>query len=115
LSQLVEIHLAEPEHDFTPDEMLLWLRDETNLVTKGAELRLRDATDFVTQYATGRMTAEEAHRRFGSYTTRWGDAIPGVADSRGKTDNEILKEVDERHQRLLRRPSGRGGQESPLR
>jgi hypothetical protein len=104
----MEIRLAKPEYDFTPNEMLLWLRDETNLVTKGAELRLRDATDFATKYATGKMTAEEAHQRWGAYTARWPDAIPGVEDSRGKTDNEILQEVDERHQRLIKRSPDRG-------
>ena len=51
-----------------------------------------DAAEFVTEFAQGRMSKEEARDRFDRYCHRWGtDNI----DSVGKTDKDILGLLDE--------------------
>jgi hypothetical protein len=68
-----------PEPDYLrPEEMLDWLRDEVLAVSKAAELRLRDATIIVTEYAKGNISATEANKRFLDYSGRWGDALYGI-------------------------------------
>jgi hypothetical protein len=83
------------EDPLTPADMLHWLKDEASLVAKAAEMRIREATDLVTAYATGEITAAEANKRFYGYSRRWGDAIYGVSSTEGKTDKQIRKEMDE--------------------
>lgn len=82
------------EQDYpSQGDLLDWLKLEVMDIAKAAELRLNEATGLVTAYAKGKITAEEATKRWHSYNGRWGDAIPGVY-SEGKTDKEIYKEMD---------------------
>ena len=86
--------------------MLDWLRHEVLVVNKEAELRIRDATTFVTDYARGHIPAQEAQERFLAYGDRWGDALSGVQSIEGRTDDDILREMDdERRARLSKTPS----------
>lgn len=78
----------------SPNDLLDWLRVEVKDVTRGAVLRVSEATDLVTAYAQGKIEADEATKRWHSYNHRWGDAIYGVASSEGKTDQEIYAEMD---------------------
>jgi hypothetical protein len=91
----------DPDH-LSSDEMLDWLRHEVLAVTKEAELRIRDVTTMVTEYARGTMTAEEANKRFLDYGSRWGDALNGVSSPEGRTDDQILREMDEDRQARMR-------------
>jgi hypothetical protein len=75
--------------------MRQWLQQEVRDVMKGAELRIKDATDFVTAYGVGAMSAEEASERLSRYTARWGDAIPGgITTDEGQSNADILHRID---------------------
>lgn len=79
----------------TVDDMQSWLRREIAELAKATELRLADATDFVTAYAAGRLTAQQAEDRLLRYQDRWGDSpIPGVTLAQGMKDDEILERLD---------------------
>ncbi len=76
-------------------DMREWLLGEINDSMKACELRVREATAFVTAYAMGELTAEEANKRFEAYEERWGEALFGV-DSRGRgTDQAIVGSIDQ--------------------
>jgi len=84
------------DHDaMTPSDMRNWLVQEIRDVLKGQELRIKDATEFVTAYCLGEISAEEASRRFDLYTDRWGDAILGVSTSEDMTNAEVIKRRDQ--------------------
>lgn len=83
-----------PEGDLlTPDELLDTLRREVIAINRAAEMRVRELTVLVTDYARGRIPPEEANERFSRYSGRWGDPIYGVSLVEGKTDAQILKEM----------------------
>ena len=67
----------EPNH-LSAEEMRVWLLDETRNVLKEAELRVRDATEFTTAYAMGKLSPAQAHERLRRYDARWGEALEGV-------------------------------------
>jgi hypothetical protein len=88
-------------------DMAGWLRDEVRLVTKTAELQLKEATDFVTAYLTGKISGEEAMTRAMAYDRRWGEskliaAMPDEATS----DKEILRRLDAQNGEEGKRLSG---------
>ena len=93
---------SEPEY-LSVDDMLVALRDEVLAVSRAAEMRTREITALVTDYARGKATAEETHKRFLQYSRRWGDAIPGITTVEGKTDEELFRESDD-VRRQLRSP-----------
>lgn len=103
------------EFDFpSPKEMQGWLEREIADAAKAMELRVRDASRFVSAYGRGEISAEEAEKRSIEYSKRWGEALPGVGRSQGMTDEEILARIDEtrRYQetgnpRFLERRPGR--------
>jgi hypothetical protein len=72
-----------------------WLDREITDIQKAAELRIREATGFVTAYALGEITAEDAARLSNKYDERWEAPLPGVFRSRGLSDDEILAKIDE--------------------
>jgi hypothetical protein len=80
---------------YSPQDLRDWLRQEIRDLTKATELRLKDATDFVTAYAVGEIDAEEAARRLNRYQSRWGDSpIRGQATTEEMSNDEILKQID---------------------
>jgi len=85
----------------TPKEMLGWLEREIADTAKAAELRIRDAARFVTAYALGEISADEAENGAYEYACRWGDALPGVHRSQGMPDEEILQKMDETRSRRV--------------
>jgi hypothetical protein len=91
---MVETDPPKPDYP-SPKEMQGWLDREIADITKAMDLRLKDATRFVTAYARGEISADEAAARAYEYSERWGDALPGVARSQGMSDEEILKRIDE--------------------
>jgi hypothetical protein len=94
------------ESDFpSPQEMEGWLQREIADVKKAAELRIKDATLFVTAYSKGEISKEQAEDRSYQYSRRWGEPIFGVSRSEGLSDEQILKELDEaRGKRFARQP-----------
>jgi hypothetical protein len=93
--------MAESEdNNLTPQEMQEWLQQELRDLTKAFELRVRDAADFVTAYALGNITVEQAMGRLSKYEDRWGDSpIRGVSVDEAMTNEQILKLLDERRER----------------
>jgi hypothetical protein len=88
--------MAKSDDDrLTPEDMVGWLQQEIRDLSKATELRIKDATDFVTAYALGRITEEEMHNRRMAYLYRWGeDPIPGVVVQEGMTNEEVIKRLD---------------------
>jgi hypothetical protein len=106
------------DNTLTPDEMRAWLEQEVRDLTKSLELRVQDATDFVTAYCAGRISGREATARLRKYDTRWGDPISGVNAQSDMTNEEIVARLDqflakERQERAsdsaLKRLRGPGG------
>jgi hypothetical protein len=94
----------EKDDDCTVEDMTSWLHQETLELTKAMELRMKEATDFVSAFASGRITAQEAENRLQRYQDRWGDsAVPGVTIVEGMTDEDILKKLDQRIDPEVRR------------
>ena len=82
-----------PEY-LSPADMRDWLRQEIKDSAKALELRVREATDLVTAYSAGEITAEEADERQSRYHHRWGEALLGATVSQGITDEQILAKID---------------------
>ena len=75
-------------------DMRDWLSQEIRNATKALELRVRDATDFVTAYSAGELTPEQADERQWRYLHRWGEALPGAMAGDHVTDKQILDRID---------------------
>jgi len=95
-------------------DMQGWLEREIGDIQKAAELRIREATRFVNEYARGEISKEQAEKRHYAYSQRWGEVIPGVMRTQGMTDDEIIARLDEARDprfvdRLLQDPTGRAG------
>jgi hypothetical protein len=91
-------------------EMQGWLREEVRDSAKAHELRTKEATQFVEEYATGKLTGEQAMERLVAYDTRWGDVLPDATAAPGVSDEEILRAIDrarESERKLLTSRSGR--------
>jgi hypothetical protein len=78
-------------------EMKGWLNQEIRDSEKAHELRIKDAKNLVDDYEAGRITAKEVNDRLYQYDKRWGEALPGTIASPGKSDEQILAEVDGAH------------------
>jgi hypothetical protein len=106
----------------SPKDMQGWMRQEIKDATKALELRIREATDFVSEYALGNLTPQEADERWSRYQHRWGEALPGATASEGLTDDEITRKIDQtrgdytspadsdtRYSRMFRKQRGSSG------
>jgi len=79
----------------TPGNMVEWLRQEIRDISKATELRLQDATDFVTAFATGKISEEQLSNRLSIYHDRWGEEpIPGVRTDDKMTNEDIIQRLD---------------------
>jgi hypothetical protein len=89
------------ESDFpSPREMEEWLQREIADIRRAAELRIKDATAFVTAYSKGEISQGEADERSYQYSRRWGEPIFGVFRTEGLSDEQILKQLDEANRKL---------------
>ncbi len=86
-----------PSPPITMSEMMTLLRHEVINVTKGTELRLREITTIATDFAEGKMSAREAGKRYLRHKDRWHDTLSSIASVEGRTDQSILREIDEAH------------------
>jgi hypothetical protein len=89
--------MGKLEHEtLSPEDMRGWLQQELRDLLKATELRIQDATDFVTAYAAGNISEEQMRERRSVYLDRWGDSpIPGVTTHEGMTNAEIIKRIDD--------------------
>jgi len=78
----------------TAEGMRGWLEREKADIAKAADLRVTEATRFVDEFASGKITQDTLENRMYAYSTRWGEPLPGVSRSHGLTDEEILKRID---------------------
>lgn len=67
----------------SPKEMQGWLEREIADAAKAMELRVKDATRFVTAYSRGEISAAEADKQNYAYSRRWGEALPEYSAPRG--------------------------------
>jgi hypothetical protein len=101
---------SAPETDLlTPDEMLDTLRREVIAISRAAEMQIRELTVLATDYARGRISPEEANKRYLRHSERWNDVTYGISSFEGRTDEEILREMDD-VRKELRTPLRLGGQ-----
>ena len=54
----------------------------------------KEATDFVTAYVAGKISAEEADEKHWRYQHRWGEALP-VHVSEGISDVQVIAAIDQ--------------------
>ena len=85
----------------TPEEAQGWLKEEIRDSAKALELRVKEATTFVAEYAAGRLTPEEANDHLVRYDQRWGEALYGASAFPGCSDEEILKAIDKARDETL--------------
>jgi hypothetical protein len=87
---------SKDDTNLSKEEMRWWLGEEVRRVMKAADLQVRDATDFVTAYIAGRLSADEASARMYRYGSRWGESNLMTAMSKpNMSDDEILNRLDE--------------------
>jgi hypothetical protein len=89
----------------TPEEFQHWLKDEIRDSAKAHELRVKDATAFVTAYAEGKLSPEEANDHLMQYDRRWGEALFGATTGQNVSDAEILLTIDSARDEQQRRQS----------
>src|ERR1039458_5042737 len=71
-----------------------WLRNEIDDSAKAHELRIKEATDFVTAYALNELTPDNTYDRFLRYGHRWGEALPGTYAYSHSTNEQIIQAID---------------------
>jgi hypothetical protein len=77
----------------SPQDMQQWLQREISDCTKALELRIKEATAYVSAYAGGQITTEEADERHWRYLQRWGEPLPARGPK--TTDEQIIAAIDE--------------------
>jgi hypothetical protein len=94
--------------------MLDWLRLEVAKIVKEADMRTREATEFVTAYAIGEINAREANSRLDAYNMQWGDALKGISLQPNMTDEEVKKAI-QKEKKWLARPLKSASDKEPSR
>jgi hypothetical protein len=95
--------VADDSKNLTKEDVAAWLQQEIDHSRKAMELRVKDATDIVMAFQENRVSAKEAADHIYRHENRWGEALPGVWTTEGKTDQQILAELDEARIRQQRR------------
>lgn len=87
----------------TPEEFQGWLREQIRDSAKAHELRVKEATAFVTEYTAGKLTPEEANDHLVRYDQRWGEALYGATVGKNSSDESILQAIDTAREAALHR------------
>jgi hypothetical protein len=87
--------VAEDSERLTKGDVKAWLQQEIDHTRKAMELRVKGATDIATAFRENRISGKEAAEQIYRHENRWGEALPGVWTTEGKTDQQILAELDE--------------------
>jgi len=96
----------------SPQDLQVWLAQEVRDSAKAHELRTKEATDFVTRYASGKLSAEGAAEALYRHDQRWGEALFGATATPGLSDDEIVQSIDRARKKML---DARAGSLSGLR
>jgi len=93
----------------TQDDVTAWLRQEIDHSRKATKLRIAGAREIAAAFAEKRISRKEAADQIYRHENRWGEALPGVWTTEGKTDQQILAELDETRirQQLRRKAAAR--------
>ena len=94
----------------SPQEMREWALQESRDSAKAHELRVKEATDLATAYASGEIDAQEADKRLKQYDRRWGEALFGTSAIGNASDEQIVQEIDKARSEAAARS---GGQSHP--
>ena len=86
--------LTEEYGQLSPQDLRNWLRHEIDDSAKAHELRIKEATEFVTGYALGELTADQALERLFRYEHRWGETLPGTHAFEHSTDEQVVQAID---------------------
>jgi hypothetical protein len=105
--------MAEDEMEtISPADMRQWLQQEIRDLTKAFELRVKDATDFVSAYSQGELTPRQAMDRMTTYQHRWSDALEGAAFQEGMTNEQVIQQIDSNLspvvRKIIEQKGGRG-------
>jgi hypothetical protein len=84
-----------PQDALTPEEFRGWLSQEIRDSSKAHELRVKEATEFVTAYTSGDISPEEAMKRLRNYDQRWGEALYGAMATPEVSDEQIISAIDQ--------------------
>jgi len=82
------------EDFLTPDEIRQWTEREIRNARKALELRVKELAEIEKTYSAGEITPEKADELHSRYYHRWGEALPGAMAWEGRTDEEILAQID---------------------
>jgi hypothetical protein len=88
---MADVH---PDDLMSVPDMRQWANQELKDTAKAAELRARQVNALVDDYASGKLTSEEATLRYRQYQERWGEALPGATMNEGLSDEAILAKMD---------------------
>ena len=97
------------------EDVEAWLRQEIDHSRKATKLRRAGAREIATAFAENRISPIEAADQIYRHENRWGEALPGVWTTEGKTDQEILAELDEARLRQQARRKNAGKTQSAIR
>ncbi len=106
---------VEQSKSLTQEDVEAWLRQEIDHSRKATELRIAGAKEIATGFAAKRIPPSEAADHIYRHENRWGEALPGVWTTEGKTDQRILGELDEARVRQRRRREHAGGTQTGTR
>jgi hypothetical protein len=102
------------DEKLTPDELRSVVSDQLRNVRRETALRETELMEILTGLEAGKLTPDEATRRYYEYFDRWQDAFRGFVETTDRmSDREVLKRYEdalERHGHQLGRrlSSGRG-------
>jgi hypothetical protein len=82
------------EDFLTPKDIQQWAEREIANATKALELRKNEVTEIARAYTAGEVTPEKADELYARYQHRWGESLPGAMASEGRTDEQILADID---------------------
>jgi len=87
----------------SPENLRQWLEAERKNLAKELELRLREASEFVTAYGLNQLTPKEADERYFRYQKRWGFPLCGLNAADYSTDARLIGAIDNsRNEEALR-------------
>jgi hypothetical protein len=76
-------------------DMQEWLQEQIRDSERAHELRIKEASGFVSEYAQGKLTHEQAIERMKQYDLRWGAPLFGASAAPGISDEEIVQTMDQ--------------------
>lgn len=107
--------IADDSESLTQEDVTAWLQQQIDHSRKATKLRIAGAREIAVDFAGNRISREEVADRIYQYEKRWGEALPGVWTTQGKTDQQILAELDETRVRQQARRKNAGKTQSGIR